>query len=183
MSRPAEKPGPLPTRRQVHRAIELYLARAYGGAVPPSVQSLVAPAMEEAPPEVWLMGEGVERSPEDAALGQVRAFALRLGSDNYRHIKLRLVRPPKSSAYVFCVDCHDQFLRAPPGSPDYEALEKLKCCNAELATEIMAALDEANLPTERRYLRMKIREARTAGAGDRADASASPDGATGGCGE
>ena len=183
MSRPADKPGPLPTCRQVHRAIELYLARAYGDSVPRAVQSLVAPAMERVSPEVWLMGEGVERSPEDAALGQVRSFALRLGSDNYRHMKLRLVRPPKSSAYVFCVDCHDEFLQAPPGSPDCDSLEKLKCCNAELAVEIMAALDEAHLPTERHYLRMKIREARAAGADDQADAPASPDGAAGSGGE
>ena len=165
MSGSAEKSGPLPTCRQVHQAIELYLGQAYGDAVPPAVMTLVAPAVEGVSPEIWLMGEGVERTPDGAPLAQVRSFALRLGSDNYRHMKLRLVRPPKHSVYVFCVDCHDQVLQAPPGSPDHEALEQLKRCNAELAGQITAALDEALLPTERNYLRAKIREARAAGPG------------------
>jgi len=125
------------------------------------------------------MGDGVERTPEDAPLAQVRSFALRLGSADYRHMKLRLSRPPKHSAYVFCVDCHDEFLQARPGSADREALEQLKRCNAELAAEITGALDEAQLPTERNYLRAKIRQARAAGTNEHADAPAAPDTAAG----
>ena len=60
---------------------------------------------------------------------------------------------------VLSVDSHDAFLQAPPGSPDGEALESLKRENARIAAAIHAAWDDAELPTERNYLRQKIRDA------------------------
>ena len=47
-----------------------------------------------------------------------------------------------------------------PGSPDYQALEELKTANAEIARDVTTAWDAAGLPTERNYLRGKIRQAR-----------------------
>ena len=54
------------------------------------------------------------------------------------------------------------FLHAPPGSPDFDALERLKRHNAATAAAILADWQAEKLPTERDYLRRKIRQARDA---------------------
>jgi hypothetical protein len=155
-----ELPIRLPPAGQIRLAVELYLRRAYSGDSLPQAPRLVPP--EDFDPAAWLMADPVERDPADAPLEQIRSFVLRLGNDFYPHMKLRISRPPRSPEFVFSVDSHDVFLHAPPGSPDYDALEDLKKRNAALAELITASWEAQSLPTERTYLRGKLQQAREA---------------------
>jgi hypothetical protein len=147
----------LPTPGQLRQAIELYLAVAYPGGPPPSAARLW-PSGDDA--AAWLMSEATERTPPDAPLEVVRSFSVRLGNWQYPHMKLRISRPPRDDVFIFTVDSHDAFLQAPAGTPDFDALEELKRHNNELASRIAQAWDKANLPTEKNYLRLKIRQVR-----------------------
>lgn len=151
----------LPSPEQVRQAVKIYLDLAYGEACPPAVEKLIPPESFES--QAWFMRGACERDPADAPFPGVRSFALRLGNLQYPHMKLRLSRPPRAATFLFTVDSHDAFLHAPQGSADYEALEALKKYNSEVASAIMTAWDAAGLPTERNYLRLKIREARDRG--------------------
>ena len=148
----------LPGTGQIRLAVELYLRRAYAAEPLAQAQRLVPPA--DFDPATWLMTDPVERDPADAPLEQVRSFVLRLGNDFYPHMKLRISRPPRSREFVFSVDSHDVFLRAAPGSADYDLLENLKRQNAALAEQITASWEAQSLPTERSYLRGKLQQAR-----------------------
>ena len=154
-----KQPGRLPSADEVRRAVDLYLPRAYPQGVPPAVNRFVPP--EEFDPAEWLMGCLTERDPPDAPLEGVRSFALRIGNARYPHMKLRLSRPPKDRLFVFLVDCHDAFLAAAAATPDHDELEQLKRHNASIAAAVHAAWDAAGLPTERSYLRKRIRRAKT----------------------
>ena len=153
-----DKPTCLPAAEEIRRAVELYLANAYARDLPEATRRLLPPAAFD--PAEWLMGDCTERDPADAPLERVRSFALRLGNAGYPNMKLRLSRPPNEQAFVLSVDSHDAFLRAPPGSTDSRELERLKHSNAGIAAAIHAAWDDAGLPTERTYLRRKLREAK-----------------------
>lgn len=153
-----EKTARVPSPRQVHRSVELYLAIAYPGGPPEPISHL----LPDDPLEVvsWLMSDATQRDPADAPLEGVRSFALRLGNAGYPHMKLRWSRPPGERLLVLSVDSHDAFLNVPAGSGDDEALESLKRENSRIAAAIHAAWDAAGLPTERNYLRRKIRDAK-----------------------
>ena len=151
---------PLPPCEQILRAVDLYLEQAYATPRPDiNSQRPRVDADDEAIAE-FLMSRAIERDPGNAPLDQVRSFALRLGNEQYPHMKLRLSRPPRSEQFVFSVDAHDAFLHAPVDSLDYEPLEALKRYNAALADTITTAWESAALLTERSYLRQKIQEAR-----------------------
>lgn len=148
---------PLPSIRQIRLAVQVYLEVAYGQAVPPTAERFMPD--EHAQATQWLMSDLVERDPANAPLAGVRSFALRIGNMLYPHMKLRMSRPPKDAVYLFSVDSHDGFLQASPQSPDYQALEQLKAHNAQVSARITWAWNEHGLPTERNYLREKIRRA------------------------
>ena len=158
MDESCDKTAPVPSPGQIHRSVEEYLAIAYPAGPPESIGRL----LPGDPLDVisWLMSDATQRDPADAPLEGVRSFALRLGNAGYPHMKLRWSRPPGERVLVLSVDSHDAFLHAPPGSPDGEALESLKRDNARIAAAIHAAWDAADLPTERNYLRRKIRDAK-----------------------
>ncbi|HOF19380.1 MAG TPA: hypothetical protein PK082_10760 [Phycisphaerae bacterium] len=159
----------LPTADQIRQAVRVYLEHAYPEGIPPSAQRLVPP--EGFRPSDWLSGNGVER---DGGPSGVRSFALRLGNAQYPHMKLRLSRPPKDEIYLFSVDSHDRFLHAEPGSSDFSQLEALKRYNARLAAAIDAAWGAAGLPTEKHYLRQKIRQARERNVGSSSPGPGTP---------
>ena len=158
MSEQGEEGVVLPTPEQIRRAVELYLQHAYGGTPPPATERFLPPA-DFAPGE-WLMGDVAERAPDGAPLQAVRSFALRIGNAMYPHMKLRICRPPKDSEFLFTVDSHDAVLKAAPGTPGYEPLQELKRHNAAVADAVVRAWENAGLPTERQYLRSRIRRAR-----------------------
>ena len=148
----------LPSAEQITRAVQLYLDRAYLGPRPPGLDQRLPDGTCDV--AEYLMGKNVERDPSDCPLEQVRSFAMRLGNDQYQHMKLRLSRPPRSETFVFSIDAHDAFLCVPQTSPDYEPLEALKKNNACLADMIGAAWESAGLPTERSYMRQKLQQAK-----------------------
>lgn len=150
----------LPSGQEIRLAVEVYLRHAYGSQAPAATGRFIAP--EPFDVARWLMSDVTERDPADAPLEAVRSFALRIGNSLYRNMKLRMSRPPRDPAFVFTVDSHDAFLDATPGTPDHKALEELKRHNAALADRIIADWDRRGLPTERNYLRQKIRQARLA---------------------
>ena len=147
----------------LRRAIEIYLGKAYDADPPRVVLDRLPPP--PARPEEYLMSRSVERSPAADRPEGVRSFAIRLGNAAYPHMKLRLSRAPGDRTYLFSVDSHDAFLDTPAGSPERQALERLKCHNAEVSAAICAAWDRAGVPTERAYLRQKIRQAKEGNSG------------------
>ena len=153
-----EEPLKLPSAEDVRRAVRLYLANAYDGDVAELADRFLP--SPDADMAEWLMSEVTERDPPDAPLDAVRIFSLRIGNKHYPNMKLRLSRPPDERALLFSVDSHDAFLRAPPGSPDFAALEDLKRGNAEIAAAIGRAWHDAGVLTERNWLREKIRQAK-----------------------
>jgi len=148
----------LPTGEQIGQAVEEYISLAYGGDPPEKIKSLLP--RDNCHPESYLMGDKVERDRPAAGIDEVRSFTLRLGNPVYPNMKLRISRVPKGSSFVFSVDSHDAFLQAPPGSSDAELLRQVKDHNAGLARKIESAWDAAGLPTQKAYLRRKIRQAR-----------------------
>jgi hypothetical protein len=149
----------LPTPRQIHQAVDLYLQHAYPAGVPDSIKPLLPPPGDFDVGD-WLLGDATEREPADAPLEEVRIISLRLGNMIYPHMKLRISRPPNEPYFIFSVDSHDAILQAPPGSADHKMLEELKAENSKIASAIMADWDQADLPTERNYMRFKIEQAR-----------------------
>lgn len=148
----------LPSCEEIHRAVEIYLEEAYGPEVPERARAFMPPCAFD--PAQWLMTDVTERDPSHAPLEAVRSFALRIGNAIYPNMKLRLSHPPRDMVFLFTVDSHDAFLQAPENTPDYKMLEELKRHNAEVAGRIAAAWDREGLPTERNYLRQKIRQAK-----------------------
>ena len=164
MITPSEQPAPnLPSADELREAIAIFLAIAYPQGEPAIVVDCYRP-VGAFDPVAWLMRECVERTPPDAPIEVVRSFAIRLGNYFYPHMKLRISRPPRESSCLFTVDSHDAFLKAPPGSADFEALEQVKRQNNEMVSRINDAWDAAGLPTERNYLRLKIQQAKDRGA-------------------
>jgi len=153
-----EKSVRLPSPAELRLAIRLYLEHAYRRGAPASAKKFIPP--DDADTRKWLLSDLAERTPPDAPLEAVRSFALRIGNDKYPYMKLRVSRPPNEPAFLFTVDCHDNVLRAAPGSPYYEPLQAMKRHNAVLAKKVVRAWEAAGLPTERRYLRNRIRQAR-----------------------
>jgi hypothetical protein len=149
----------LPTRQQLHQAIETYLQQAYGGGEPPPqvLDRLPGPDQDLAD---WFASDAVERDPADADPDTVRSVAVRLGNAVYPHMKLRMSRPPNDALFLFSVDSHDAVLQAQPGTPDQAMLEELKQHNADLGSRITARWEALGLPTERNYLRHKIEQTR-----------------------
>ena len=148
----------LPTAGQIRQAVEIYLAAAYGAQRPDRIRD-VLPG-ENFAPAAYLMSDSVERTEQGARANKVRSFALRLGNVMYANMKLRISRVPRGEAFVFSVDSHDAFLQASSGSGDAEALRELKDHNAALARKIESAWDAAGLPTQKAFLRRKIKEAK-----------------------
>ena len=149
----------LPAAEVLKTAIDMYLARAYpDGPGEHIVAKFEVPQDGELAP--WLLENAGEPEPAGADIDNVRSIALRLGNAFYPNMKLRMTRPPGGEAFLLMVDSHDVMLSAPAGSPDSQALEELKTANAAVVADVTTAWDAAGLPTERNYLRDKIRQAR-----------------------
>ena len=154
----SDNKAPLPDVRVLREAIEIFLTHAYPQGAPAAAERFMPPV--DADPAEWLMGDLVERTDPDAPLGRVRSFALRIGNSLYPHMKLRLSRVGDRDLYVLTVDSHDAFLQAPPETQDHAELESLKRHNAAVVSAVAGAMDAAGLPTERNFLRERIRHAK-----------------------
>lgn len=162
--KPTDPPEDPVSPEALRRGIEIFLEHAYEGPPPPRVLKYLPPP-GPLDPERYLMSDLVEREPDTDIFGDVRSFLLRLGAWHYRHFKLRLARPHPESKLVFMVERHDEFLEAPPGSPDAEGLERLKRISAEIAGRILRAWREAGLPTAETFEELEGRESAGGGGG------------------
>lgn len=151
---PLDQPPPA---EDIHRAIDLYLARAYSRPCPADVLDRLPPA-GPFDPASYLAGEKVERRTGPPAPGQGEWFAIRLGNEIYPHMKLKIVFLPLQRLWLYSVDSHDTFLHAPDGSSDADGLTELKAHNAALAGDIETAWDRAGLLTAKGLLRLKIKQ-------------------------
>lgn len=98
------------------------------------------------------------RGPKGVLLG----YAFRLGSDHFRHLKLRVQRMETAPApcWLFMVDTHDAFSREshfpPADHPEAGAWRALQEANRLLKERIESALEEAGFTTPNSLLRNSL---------------------------
>jgi hypothetical protein len=126
----------------VWRAIEAYLAVAYGGAPPAPVAERLSSlrATDEA---TFYDCEAFERGDD--------RYALRLGNSFYPHMKLVVVAAPGGRA-LFRADTHDRHFLDLVGSSQARFAE-LMARNDAIARAIEDAWSACGLLTSREYLR------------------------------
>jgi len=137
-----------PDSSQVSRAIEIYLAHAYGEATPPvTVRSLVSTLRS------W--GGNFFEAPVFATDSHdpPTRYSIRLGNVYYPHMKLVFQLSPDDQQFLFRVDTHDKHCCPPGSAPEYNAFCDLMEKNQRQAEEIESAWAEAGLPTFKTYLR------------------------------
>lgn len=144
------------TTEQIHLAISIFLRHAYPGGAPSEASAALLPPDGDFSIERWLMGTLIERTPLEASYGEIRTASIRLGNAVYPNMKFRLARAPRSDAFLLSVDSHDAMLEVPAGSPEEAMLEQLKTHNATVGQAIQTDWDQADLPTERNYMRLLI---------------------------
>ena len=142
-------------RSMMETAARLYLAEAYGEAVPPSTRERLIWPPGEALAELAMAGP-FERTPADVPVEECDHIRLRLGNRAYPHMKLGVDRIPDTSDWVLSVDCHDRQLTAVVQESERAALEVLLRHNADTKTRIERRWSEAGLPTFERYIRGRL---------------------------
>jgi hypothetical protein len=140
----------LPNRDTVLTAIDIYLARAYPGAIPVVVQGRVEQFRSAG--ENWCACKAIERKSN----GQNTALALRLGNPFYPHMKLMIDRRPDDLGYLFRADTHDSAITLSPDSKEYAAFTELIRRNQELASAIEADWEGAGLPILKTCLKDEV---------------------------
>src|SRR5436305_13255501 len=99
----------------VWRAIEVYVAHAYDGAIPPSAVRKKLDTLRSLAPEDFYTNSAFERGEGDAAATGNR-LSLRLGNRFYPHMKLTIERSPDQRGFLFRADTHDRHCCPPAGS-------------------------------------------------------------------
>lgn len=136
------------TASLVNSAVEIYLRLAYGGAVSREKHAT------RFPPELPLAEVLAQFVSEDTP--SAKSWSLRLGSEQYPHMKFLLRGTCIPGEYVFCVDRHDCVLfdNTIPGHTEWAALQGH---NYALKKQIEEAWYAAGLPTVR-GIREKMRQ-------------------------
>lgn len=151
---------PRPDPAVVWRAIEIYLAVAYGGApIPATVRQRLEKLPRErhagtffaCPPFEMIGSPGVDR------------YALRLGNTLYPHMKMLIGPTPRGDEFLFRADTHDRHVQVSADSPEYQAMCELLAQNHDVGTKIEAAWEAAGLPTFKEYLRRDLARRRGGG--------------------
>jgi hypothetical protein len=136
-----------PESSVVFKAIDIYLALAYGAERPVAVGSMVATL------RAW--GGRFYNCPvfvKDAATPPNR-YSMRLGNRHYPHMKLTIERAPDGETFLFRADTHDRHVCPPEGAAEHDAFVALMTQNQQLAQGIDAAWAENGLPTFKTWLR------------------------------
>jgi hypothetical protein len=133
-----------PPAEELWRAIDTYLAVAYGAELPRMLQPRLA-SLRALPPE-RLYGSGEFEPVSDHAL------ALRLGNRNYPHMKLVIEDSPDGATAMYRVDTHDVHCCPQPGSGEYGAFRALMADNERVARAVEGAWAAEGLPTFKRFL-------------------------------
>jgi hypothetical protein len=96
------------------------------------------------------------------AEGEVRGYALRLGSEHFPHLKLKIQLMDHNGAttLVYAVDTHDAFSKTsfypPEDHPDAAAWRELQKTNQQLKEKIETAWKEVGLMTFNGLLRSDL---------------------------
>ena len=135
----------------VWRAIEVYVAHAYDGAIPPSAVRKRLDTLRSLPPEDFYANPAFERGEGEAAATGNR-LSLRLGNRFYPHMKLVLERRPDGLGYVFRVDGHDQHVLASSAGSACEAFQEVVQHDAVIAAAIEVAWAQQGLTTVRQFV-------------------------------
>ena len=137
---------PAPT--EVWRAVEIYLASAYGGKPPPAAARQRLEQLRSAGDENFYDSPVLERdSPNEP-----KRYMLRLGNRFYPHMKLAIEGSPDRQ-YLFRADTHDRHCRPAPDSREYAAFCELMQANQQIAEEIESAWEKAGVRTFKQFLR------------------------------
>lgn len=137
-----------PTRSEILKAIDLYLPLAYGSVpVPKAVQQRIDDIAHAAEDQLYRQ-KALEVDPATPS-----RYAIRLGNRSYPNMKLIIEPAPAGPGHLFRADTHDQHIRPQPGTPDAELFARMVSSNRQIAEDIEAAWERANLPTFKAYLR------------------------------
>jgi hypothetical protein len=140
----------LPTRAALWTAIDLYLGRAYEGAIPTTVKKRLDEL--RAAGERWSESSAIELGKS----GDTSRIALRLGNSFYPHMKLILDRRPDDLGYLFRADSHDAHIKPPPQSPEHAVFAALRQTNQTIAAAIESDWASAGLPTYQSFLEQDL---------------------------
>jgi hypothetical protein len=139
----------LPTP-QVWKAIEIFLAQAYGGDRPlPSAVRTRLDALRSLSADDFFASAVFEKDGQSPP----NKLSLRLGNRFYPHMKLTIERTPDRQGFLFRADSHDRHCCPPPGSREYGAFCQLMESNQQVAQGIEAEWANQGLPTFKTYLR------------------------------
>ncbi len=139
--------GTRPPAAIIWRAIETWLAVAYGDAVPAQVVAHVA-SLRQCDPAQMLESPAFERTPEH----DPTRYALRLGNRDYPFMKLVIERLPTRGAWFFLADTHDRHVCPAPGDPEHGAFTALMARNRAVAAAIEEAWRAQGIETFRGFL-------------------------------
>jgi CheY-like chemotaxis protein len=126
----------------LNRAVDIYLRHAFD-----ETDRVNAPAFEADLAPDALLARFEEETDERAAAG--RAYVLRLGSQDYPHMKLALWEAYFPGEYILAVDCHDGF-HFDASNPGYQEWLRVKDRNRQRKQYIESAWYDAGLDTLRR---------------------------------
>lgn len=147
-----------PSRDEVLKAIDAYIAAAYPGAPPKAVQNRIEAIRTTTDDNLYEQ----EVFEVDATQPPAK-YVLRLGNYAYPHMKMIIERAPVGNGHLFRADTHDEHVRPAPGTRDAELYSKLVIQNQQIADNIDAAWDKAGVPTFKALLREDLSRRRAGG--------------------
>jgi hypothetical protein len=139
----AAKPEP----QVVLQALDIFVKHAYGNSVPLSVKSQLAILRS------W--GGQFYAAPVFVAdkLTPPRRYAIRLGNNNYPHMKLVIELSPYEVHWLFRVDAHDRHVCPPHDAPEYAEFRQMMQNNQKLVEQIEGQWAQDGLPTVKTFRR------------------------------
>lgn len=131
----------------LREAVSVWLQNAYPrGNLNEAVRSRLA-VLDAARPLSELLGDlPFEHYTVDAP-SRCEVYALRLGCEEYPHLKLEIRPFPNRFGFVFWVNTHDQFFTPDARCRDADRWAQLMLRNRELKEQIEHAWAEHDLPT------------------------------------
>ena len=146
-----------PIAEDFWKAVDIYLAAAYGGKVPPAVQTRIY-NLRAFPQDDIYRSPAFEPAPKDDPV----KLSLRLGNQWYPHMKLVVEQAPDGQTSLFRADTHDRHIRVDPASREYAEFCELSQKNQSLAGHIEASWESGGLTTFKSYLRQDLARRRSA---------------------
>jgi hypothetical protein len=130
----------------LHEAISIYLRLAYPhGTIPEIVRQRIA--LNESRPVAEIVQSPPFESYTSEAPTRCTVHALRLGSEDYPHIKLEIRPFPGTAGFVFWVNTHDQFISPDSNLPGADAWRGVVRRNRDLKQDVERAWAAKKLPT------------------------------------